>query len=414
MEGEVHHRVGDRPRDAAAVTLKVLFVSGSLPGIRCGVGDYTARLASELARRPDISVSVLTGTNERVRLDAAFPAQVVPGARWGLGRLPSLLQMLRKVAPDVVHVQYPTVGYDSRLGIVFLPLVSRLLGRVPTVLTIHERRERRWPARFAIDFMALSSTEVVTLDPVESKSLKSAMRQISSKVLTGRMISTIPVAANVNRQAWRTRLHAEDGDIVIVTFGLIHPRRRLEEIIGAVAELRRLKVPVRLVVVGGEAEYDPDAARVYARSLREKALELGLDGVISWMDHVDVDVVSACLQAADVAVLLYSDGASGRNTTLRAALEHGLPVVTTGGAATSDSLRQEAGLLFVSAADYTAADLAQAVMQALKMSSTGKRVPTDDSNLKEQVDFHLDLYKRILRGQAPHQRSNASINGVQL
>lgn len=373
-------------------------MSGSLPGIRCGIGDYTARLGSELARRPGLSIRILTSASERVRLDAAMPAEVAPEAKWGLRDLPGLLRRVRQFAPDIVHIQYPAVGYDSRLGIVALPLAARWFGRLPTVLTIHERRERRWAARFAINFMALTSTQVVTLDPVEAASLKEAMPQISPKVLTGRMISTIPVAADVNRQAWRTRLHAVDGDVVLVTFGLIHPRRRLEDIIDAVAELRRSTVPVRLVIVGGEAEYDPDTARAYVVSLRERARSLGLEGMIDWMDHVGAAEVSACLQAADVAVLLYPGGASGRNTTLKAALEHGLPVVTTVGAATSDSLREQVGLLFVSADGYTAVDLAQAVGQALKLSPSGRQAPTDESNLNEQVDFHLDMYHRILEG----------------
>jgi glycosyltransferase involved in cell wall biosynthesis len=398
--------VADRARNATASTLKVLLVSGSLPGIRCGIGDYTARLGSELARRPGVSVCILTSANERVRLDAALPAEVAPEARWGLGDLSGLLRMVKKRAPDIVHIQYPAVGYDGRLGIVFLPLAATRLGRLPTVLTIHERRERRRAARFAINFMALTSTQVVTLDPVEAASLKEAVPRIAPKVLTGRMISTIPVAADVNRQAWRARFHAADGDVVLVTFGLIHPRRRLEDIIDAVAELRRSTVPVRLVVVGGEAEYDPDTARAYAVSLRDRARSLGLEGVIDWMDHVGAAEVSACLRAADAAVLLYPDGASGKNTTLLAALEHGLPVVTTLGAATSESLRGQAGLLFVNAARYTAVDLAQAVGQALKLSSSRGPALTDESNLNEQVDFHLDMYDRILRGRGAGAQSS--------
>lgn len=391
--------------------MKILLVSGSLPDIRCGIGDYTARLAAQLARRPGVSVCVLTSQNDRIRLDAASPAEVVSQARWGLADLPGLLRLVDRYAPDVMHIQYPAVGYGRRLGIVLLPLVARRLHRLPTVLTIHERRERRWPARFAINFMALASTEVVTLDPVETASLVQAMPQISRKVVTGRMISTIALAANVDRSAWRTRLGAATDDLLLVTFGLIHPRRRVEDIIDAVAELRRLNVPVRLLIVGGEAEYDPDTARAYSEQLRQRTHSLGLDGVIDWMDHVAADEVSACLQSADVAVLLYPEGASDRNTTLRAALEHGLPVVTTIGAATSDSLRQQGGIVYVSAGRYTAADLAQAVRKALTIGSDASRAATDKSNLEQQVDFHLDLYDSLAQRRTPDQRSNASLKG---
>ncbi len=36
--------IGSRP-------IRVMLVSGSFPPMRCGVGDYTARLADELASR---------------------------------------------------------------------------------------------------------------------------------------------------------------------------------------------------------------------------------------------------------------------------------------------------------------------------------------------------------------------------
>jgi len=145
--------------------------------------------------------------------------------------------------------------------------------------------------------------------------------------------------------------------------------------------------------------------------LRDRAHSLGLDGVIDWMDHVAADEVSACLQSADVSVLLYPEGASDRNTTLRAALEHGLPVVTTIGAATSDSLRQQGGIVYVSAGRYTAADLAQAVRKALTIGSDATRAATDKSNLDQQVDFHLDLYDSLAQRRTPDQRSNAYLKG---
>ena len=380
------------------MSLKVLMVSGSLPDIRCGIGDYTARLATELARRPDVSVTILTSRHDRVRPDAAVPAEVVQVAGWGLGHLVTLVWEIRRRRPDIVHVQYPAVGYGRRLGIVLLPAAVRFFCRAPVVLTIHERRERSQMARLAIDLMALSSNLVVTLDPIEASDLERALARFSPRVVTGTMISTVPIVPNVDREALRKRLGASVDDVVVVTFGLIHPRRRLEDIIDAVHELQSSSTAVSLWIVGSEAEYDPSVARAYGLSLRERARSTGVDRVIQWMDNVDRAEVSAFLQAADVSVFLYPDGASGRNTTLQAAREHGLPVVTTVGIATSDSLRQQPRLLFLRFGEYSTSDLANAILQAQHL---GVQPPSEALNLREHVDFHLGAYQRLLRRQTP-------------
>lgn len=395
------------------MSLKILMVSGSAPDIRCGIGDYTARLATELARRPDVSVTILTTRAERVRLDAAAPAEILPVAGWGLLRLASLLRMVRQRKPDIVHIQYPAVGYGRGLGIVLLPAAVRLLCRLPVVLTVHERRERSKPARLAIDLMALGSNLVVTLDPIEASNLQRALSRFSPRVITGTMISTVPVAAKVDRPAVRKRFGAPPEDLVVVTFGLIHPRRRIEDIIEAVADLQRSPTAARLWVVGGEAEYDPDAARAYGLSLREKARSRGLDGVIQWMNHVDPNDASALLQGADVAVFLYPDGASGRNTTLQAAREHGLPVVTTVGPATSDALRPLARVVFLPVGEYTTADLADAILRAQRLGANGTQAPSDALNLEAHVEFHIGAYQRLLMPQRPAKGVQGSLESRQ-
>jgi glycosyltransferase involved in cell wall biosynthesis len=372
--------------------LKVVLVSGSLPDIRCGIGDYTAHLAAELARLPELSVTVITSDSERVRTTAAAPAEVLPVGRWGLFDLPGLLRTIRRLQPDVVHVQYPAVGYGSALGIVLLPLALRWLARLSTVLTIHERRERRRAARWAIDLMALSARAVILLDPIEADDLERNVI-FGPPVLTGRMISTIPMAIGVDRDASRSRLGASKEDLVLVSFGLIHPRRRLEDILDALAALLAKALPARLWILGGEAEYDPKTAQEYGRSLRQKVATLSLAPAVTWLDHADPAAVSATLAAADVAVLLYPDGASGRNTTLQAALEHGLPVVTTAGVATPAEMRQNHRLVFVPAGSHDGRELAAAVLEARRLAADGT---ADASTLPEHLEFHLGIYRRLL------------------
>jgi glycosyltransferase involved in cell wall biosynthesis len=382
--------------------VKLLFVSGSLPAVRCGIGEYTARLASQLALAAGISVQVLTTKAGLVRTEAVAPAQVLQVPSWGLPSVIRSARLIRRLGPDVVHIQYPAVGYARSLGVLFLPLAVRLLARVPVVVTIHERSERRWHGRLATDFMAVTASRVVVPDPLEAEALRRRLRLFGTRVDVAEMISTIPINRDANREAFRARLGLARGEFLVGTFGLIHPRRRLEDMIDGLAALRR-STPSHLLIVGGEAAYDAERAREYTAILKRKIDELGLSGSVTWLGYVSSAEVSAALQACDAAALLYPQGASQRNTTLQAVLEHRLPVVTTDGPATSDSLRATSNIYFVKAGAHTPADLAQAILSAARTGWVDAG-PTG-SRLSEQVAWHLSLYRELVpaRSETPSE-----------
>ncbi len=372
-------------------------ISGSLPSVRCGIGDYTARLASALARRRDVTVQVLTTRSPAVQTMAAAPAEVLsPVAGWGLASVLRSAARLRRLRPDIVHVQYPAVGYARALGVLALPLAARRLARVPVVLTVHERRQRRWHGRLATDVMALTSNLVIVPDPLEATALRQHLRRFRTRVEVAEMISTVPVNGSVDRHASRARLGLSGDALVMGTFGLIHPRRRLEDLVDALACLRGRSVNGHLLIIGGEAAYDVDVARTYISALKRRIADLHLVDQVTWVGYVENADVSVALQACDVCVLLYPDGASRRNTTLQAALEHGLQVVTTDGPATSPSLRQTPSIHLLRARAYRPDELAEAILAAFRGGSTeGSQTPVA-SPLEGQVDWHLKIYREVL------------------
>ncbi len=377
--------------------MKIALISGSLPDMRCGIGDYTARLASELAQVPGVGVEVLTTRNDLIRRDAVLPARLQEQlSGWGMGALPRSVAVLRQLRADVVHVQYPALGYGRALGILFLPLAVRAFCRVPTMLTVHERRERRWHGRFATTFMARTSNLVVVPDPVEAEDLRRSLPSSGPPVVTTVMISTIPVRRELDRAACRARVGASPDELVIGTFGLIHPRRHLEALVDTLATLQRRSIRSRLLIIGGEAQYEPKRSAAYACRIRERIDALGLGPLVWWSGHAQPAEVSAFLQACDVSVLLYPNGASGRNTTLQTALEHGLPVVTTCGWATSESLRAEPNVSFVTAESYGPEELADAIVAAHERHASGSGGITRDSSMSKHIEQHLTLYRRRL------------------
>jgi hypothetical protein len=57
---------------------------------------------------------------------------VVHGGDWSVGGVKTILRRAQESNPDIIHIQYPTRGFESYLGPHLLSL------RVKSVVTLHE------------------------------------------------------------------------------------------------------------------------------------------------------------------------------------------------------------------------------------------------------------------------------------
>ena len=92
--------------------MKICFIVGAYPTMKCGVGDYTSVLAEELAKK-DNEVHVIT--SERADSNKAKNVVVHNIVKvWKLRAIPSIIKELKKIKPDVVNIQYPSDEYYRR------------------------------------------------------------------------------------------------------------------------------------------------------------------------------------------------------------------------------------------------------------------------------------------------------------
>lgn len=104
--------------------------------------------------------------------------------------------------------------------------------------------------------------------------------------------------------------------------------------------------------------------------------------------------LSASFGALDVFLALYEDGASGARGTLMAALAHGLPVISTRGAATdADWFVEEENVLFLESPDPAA--LAELILRILQDSQLRERL-REGARRSYRAHFSWDV---IARGQ---------------
>ncbi len=98
--------------------------------------------------------------------------------------------------------------------------------------------------------------------------------------------------------AARARLGLSPDTFVIGTFGIVHPLKRVESCLRAVARLLPSLPDLVLLVVGRMAGVE------YEHHLRQVAAELGVDGHVRFTGHVSKDALDAHLIGSDVVVNL--------------------------------------------------------------------------------------------------------------
>ena len=303
--------------------LRVLLVSGSLPPMRCGVGDYTAGLARALAETGATEVAVLTSRLEG-RADSGRWAGVEVLeriGRWHTSGLAAALRMVRSWKPDVLPVQHPSQGYDGPLALQLVAAARWLLG-VPVVLTLHEPVGVNLQVPVMAAAIRSASAVIVVRPDFRALTNRKVRWTIAGKPL--RLIpnaTTLPraLATPERNRAIRERFGAGARGLVAY-FGYVYPGR-------GVHHLFRIADPGRhcLVILGGRL----DEAAAYFEEVSARAREPDWRGACTVTGFVPADEAAEIMACADAVVLPFEAGGGSWNTSLHGARLQGTFVVTT-------------------------------------------------------------------------------------
>jgi glycosyltransferase involved in cell wall biosynthesis len=365
------------------LALKICFISAALPDVSCGIGDYTDALACALARR-DHEVVVLTTASPDLRPPSGYRA-VPLQTTWSLRDAGRIAAAVRRENPEVVHLQFPGVGYGRGFGASFAPWAVRLRGQKPLlVTTLHEFHTFRLRHRARLAVAVSACDLVIAPDPAELASIQRYLRW-----RRGLDTAFIPVAASFWPAATAQRRAAPDreGELVIGYWGFLRPDKGVDLLLEAFVQVRRAR-PARLVLAG-----DPGPDRAYAAGLQRKAADLGLASAIQSTGRLPAEQLSAVMQSFDACVLPFRDGLSQNRTTYAGAVAHGLYVVTTG--LDQRGFLPETNTTFVPPNDRDA--LVSAILDAPNHPrNQGMAAP--EAAWDEIADLHLAAYRRAGAG----------------
>lgn len=297
---------------------RVLLVSGSYPDAHCGVGDYTRSLAKALAATGTIDVGVLSHFGANSPHDAGIERLIAPD-NWSIRHLPNLVRSIDRWHPDIVHLQYPTQGYDATLLPSLVPGIARLKGAA-SVRTWHEGFSGRQMLNFSLQ--ALPRGPAIVVRPDFEQHLWPAFRHFDI-VRKRRLIvgaSSIPPStmADDERSAHR-RIWVGDAANLIVFFGFIYPAKGVHLLFEA------LDPSVdRLVIAGSFGDFAD-----YREQISALADERRWRGRVLLPGYLDEAATADLLAAADMVVLPFLAGGGVWNSSIHATRLQGTPLVTT-------------------------------------------------------------------------------------
>jgi len=332
--------------------MKVKLVVGPCQPGKCGVGDYALRLADALRQ-------------------AGAVIDVVGDGDWRLRGVPSLLRNLKRPEREVLHIQYPTVGFGHKLGPQAFAMAS------PTVVTLHEASRSHWLRQLSLYPFSLRTKHVIFTSEFDRRLGLRWAPWIATRS------SVIPIGSNIETgPPNRNRTSNE-----IIYFGLIRPRKGIEDVLDLARLLKTKSLPLKVRIVGN---YGPEHAR-YAGGLREESNGLP----VIWEQDLDGSSVAGRLAASSIAYLPFPDGASERSGSLKAALANGMAVVTTRGRDTPEGLGQI--VWFSSTPAEAIAQIHELAFNRTLAEALGDRARTYATTFSWDTvaSQHLDIYEKL-------------------
>jgi len=303
--------------------MKVCLISGTWSGMRCGVGDYTARLAQALS---DQGEQVMVLTSRGADLEAS------PGVRgvmktWSLRGVWRLLRELARLRPDLVHVQYPTSAYGRGAAVILLlPLAALFFPRMRRVVTLHEYGMYSFWGRLRLRGVLAGAQAVICTNRQDRRCLREE-RSAARKI-----IRVIPLGSNVGPDrpgggfAHGSVRPLGEGTIWLLIFGTLTANKGWESLLTA---LQRLRAQGREIGVRFLGELLP-AGHPFHRRLAERIRDCDLEDAIRSTGYLSPERIGTLVRVSSgIAVLPYTGGASLNRGSLVAMLAHGLAVITT-------------------------------------------------------------------------------------
>jgi glycosyltransferase involved in cell wall biosynthesis len=262
-----------------------------------------------------------------------------------------LLNLVDGYNADLVHLQYPTLGFGYKLGPQLIALARR------TVVTVHEASQAHWLRRVSLYGFSVRPKKIIFTSRWERDY---AVRWCP---WIGRSTGIIPIGANVPVSV----ISFAEKEDAVGYFGLLRPNKGIELVIGAAQILQAKESSLRVRIMG---KIVPGLERYYDE-LRQRANGLPID----WFINVEGDALAQLIGSCKFAYLPFPDGASERRASLIAFMSAGACIVSTRGEQTPSYM--DSALIFSDGFELAVEDIEKLFQdrdRSLLLQEESKRV----------------------------------------
>lgn len=293
--------------------MKILYISGSYPPIKCGVGDYLEKLTWNLDKSIDWRVITSKSASASSNIKNIVTS-------WRKKDYKGVKKQIVDFEPDIIHLQYPSVCYGRKPFINFLPYkLKKDFPNIKKIITIHEYHDASFLGKRRI-LLTIKPFENIIVSNIEDK--KDLQKKFASK-----NYQLIPIGSNIdilsfdNSQLEKVKQKFNpQNKKIILNLGFVDPSKGLEKLIQSA---KNWPSDIRLIIATSF-----DRNNLYHIKLLKIVKSTNAD--IYWTGYLDTRELSALMQIAYVAILPFEEPISLRRGSLVATITHNLPVITTG------------------------------------------------------------------------------------
>lgn len=304
--------------------LKICFIVGNLPPVKCGIGDYTYRLLEELEKDDNLELSVITSSYSYHKFSKIKLYNLIDV--WNFSAWKIIKNLIKKISPDIIHYQHPSKLYKKYLFQFYLPyLAKKNFRKIKFLTTIHEFTESPFYAKLWLKLLLKLNNYIIFTNLHDFKhAIKVA--NIKSKIIPiGSNIKPNKFDANLLKQEKRKIL--KDNELLLGYFGTINRDKGLDILIKALNFLKNeQKTKIKLCIIG---ELSNEIR--YHRYIKNLINKYNLKNDVYLTGYLKNDEISKWFNLFDICVLPFKQGASLRRGSLITALVHNIPVITTKG-----------------------------------------------------------------------------------
>lgn len=310
--------------------MKICFITGAFPKMKCGIGDYCNQIAMELAKN-DNEVYVITSIKASAQAEGIKVFNIIK--EWNYNECKTIIEKLKQINPDVVNIQYPNDEYKNSIAINLLPgMIKRKIGCSVTQ-TIHEYECFTLKRKIRNYFNFRNLDKVIVVEDYFIDLIKKDFKNVD--------ITYIPISSNIPRSTLIEKERLVDklnlkGKKIISYFGFANHLKGIEILLKCMSHLDN----VQLLFIG-----DLDKNNEYHNQLIDLIEKLDIKDKVTITGFLEnATDVADYLSVSDVCVLPFINGVKGRNGSFLAAYNQKIPVITTN----SKLIESNNGIYYVS------------------------------------------------------------------